>query len=600
MDANILLSKIVASPTETTWSQAYSTLNLYVVLSVKAPGGGEEKIVTVGKELLERIQREYFSESEKSLENIKKSIEQAISDVPDLNNVSIALATITTPDIAYIITVSGAKVILKRHGRVGTVAEGTVGEVNAFSGKIQPDDIIILETEDFSQKIPVSQLSKLLDNLEVTEIAESLAPIVHGEAKGTETAIVLQYKKIHKEEVAETEEKIVDEIASDEILEREDEIERKPGESFLSKIKIPNVSIPNSFLAMGKKKAVIIGIVLLAILFLGSIVFEKGRQEQAKREQVLSEILTPAQKKYDEANALIALNKGLALDEFNDLKKNLDDSQSKLTKGTAEQKKLEEFIGKVESKIGELGAGSTLANQKLLYDKGADFVEFKGKTFAVVKKDSGDINLLSSDGTSTKTLQTKNGNVAAVAGNDNSIYVFGDLGITKTDKQTGKTSTIIKGISNTVSIDIFGSNLYGLTTKNKTVDKYAGESAPTSAYFKESITLTNPVSMAIDGSVWIIDSGKIRKFTKGAEDTFTISGLTKDLSGNSQIFTSTDYSNVYVLDRDTTRIVLIGKDGTVKNQYVSKDLSNASSFAVDESGKKIYVVISTKLYSFDL
>ena len=116
----------------------------------------------------------------------------------------------------------------------------------------------------------------------------------------------------------------------------------------------------------------------------------------------------------------------------------------------------------------------------------------------------------------------------------------------------------------------------------------------------ESVVIV-PTAMTQGASrIWIIDDGKVRKFTKGEEDTFTASGLTRDISGDSEIFTSIDYANIYVLDRDSTRIISLSKDGEVKNQYVSKELGSASSFAVDESGNKIYVVISGKLYSFDL
>src|SRR3989344_2869060 len=70
MDQNILLSKVVANPTDTTWAQAYSTLNLYIVLSIRSEDA-EAGIVTSGKELLEKIQREYFSLDDKNITNIK-------------------------------------------------------------------------------------------------------------------------------------------------------------------------------------------------------------------------------------------------------------------------------------------------------------------------------------------------------------------------------------------------------------------------------------------------------------------------------------------------------------------------------------------------
>ena len=61
--------------------------------------------------------------------------------------------------------------------------------------------------------------------------------------------------------------------------------------------------------------------------------------------------------------------------------------------------------------------------------------------------------------------------------------------------------------------------------------------------------------MTIDASVWILDSGKVRKFTKGKEDSFTVSGLTKDIGPSSQITTGIDYSNIYILDPSNNRII---------------------------------------------
>src|SRR3972149_2979324 len=145
MDQNILLSKLVANPTDTTWAQAYSTLNLYIVLSIKsenASGG----IVTSGKELLEKIQREYFSLDDKSLANIKKTTDNSLADVAK-ESISIVLTTIHE-GMFYIVIKGTGEVILKRGGKIGSIARGEEEVVAAFSGKIQADDIIILETED--------------------------------------------------------------------------------------------------------------------------------------------------------------------------------------------------------------------------------------------------------------------------------------------------------------------------------------------------------------------------------------------------------------------------------------------------------------------
>lgn len=586
MDQNILLSKIVANPTDSTWAQAYSTLNFYIVLSIKSETL-EDDIVTRGKELLEKIQREYFSLDEKTLTNIKKSIENSIEDI-DKKTVSIVLATIHKGTLLILITHAG-EVILKRGKKIASIARGEPETISAFSGEVHPDDIIILETDDFARKIPVSKLAEVLDNLDVSEISESLAPQVHEDARGTEAAIVLQYKSMESvgmEEAAKTP------------TEPDESIEELGHKEKISKIKIPNIKIPYihfNVSSLGRKKITIIAITILIVVLIGSVFFERGRQESRRRAKEFSEILTPAQKQYDEAEALISLNKGLAYEEFDSLKTSLEGSRAKFPEGSSERKKLDEFIGKVESKIGELGAGATIANQKTIIEN-VGFVSFREGLVAT--DEDGKIYVLSKDGKVGKEIDSENGNVKSIISDERFVYILGNNGITRTTKSAGTTTSIISDPESTIVIDSFGSNIYGLNTKDKTVDKYVGEDR--SNYFVEDITLNDPKSMSIDASVWIIDGKKIRKFTKGREDSFSNQGLTGELGNEAQIFTAPGYLRIYILDRENARIVSIKKDGQFEKNYQWREFSAATSFSVDEDGETIYVVVNNKLYSFDL
>jgi hypothetical protein len=590
METNILLSKIVANPTDTTWSQAYSTLNLYVVLSIDSENP-KASIVTEGKELLERIQREYFSIEEKSLKNIKTGVENAIQDIPKGSNPSLVLATIND-NFVYIVISGGGSAILKRGGKIGVVAKGEPGDTSAFSGKLEPDDVLILETQEFSDRIPTDKLSGIMDDLGVSEISENLAPLIHEEAKGTEAAVILQYKPV---------EKIGGEDSGDE---RQEDIQAQGNEQSTGGFSLPdNIKVPSfinlaSFTSLGRRKIIIIAIVILVVILSASILFERSRQESLKRAELLAEILEPAQNRLDEAEALISLNKGLALEEFESIKKTLDENRNKFAENTPERRKLDEFIGKVEDNIGEIGAGSTVSSQKVIFED-ADFVQFKEGSLIASDK-NGLINLLSSSGETEKEIDAKNENTKAIAANETSIFIVGDSGITRTVKSSGTTNTIVDNPGTTIAIDTFGSNLYGLDTQENTVDKYQGSNFTRADYFTEDVSLDSPSSMTIDGSVWIIDNGRVRKFTRGKEDSFTVTGLSGKISSNALIFTSVDYENIYVLDKNSAKIISISKTGELSNQYLWTELSKATSFAVDEEGKKIFAVIGGKLYSFDL
>ncbi|HVZ67521.1 MAG TPA: hypothetical protein VG917_04615 [Patescibacteria group bacterium] len=615
MDTNVLLSKIVATPKESGWSQAYSTLNLYIVLSIKSDqsdqpttSGETGKIVAEGKELFERIQREYFSLDEKNLKKIKESVDAALDGIEDKSRISVLLATLTD-NILYIVIATGGSVILKREDKLGVIAKGTPGITEAFSGELKNNDIVLIETEDFANKLPIAKLTEVLDHLEVSEISESLAPLIHEDSLGSEAAIVLQYKNLsEKEEMAAGPGEVIDTDESGETEQPhtsgesvfdepvEEEIKHEKAESHMPSIKAPKINAP-SFKAGGKKKLIIAAIIILVVILLGSIVFERSRMDAKKRASVLNEILGPAQKKYDEASDLISLNKGLALDDFNELKADLDRDQAKLKTGTPERQKLDEFIGKVESKIGELGTGNTVTGDKVIFDN-VSLVYFNGSKIVATDKD-GKGYVLDTDGTKQEDLSTDNKNTVAITASDTDVFIMGDDGITRSPIAGGTSKTAVKDAADTISMGTFGTNLYGLNSKDKTVYKYAGGTTK-GDYFTGDVTLNNPTSMAIDSSIWIMDDGKIKRFTRGKEDSFIVNGLTGDISPDSQIFTGVDYANVYVLDKKAAKIISINKSGEVQNQYMWTKLSGATSFAVNEDGKKIYITIDNKLYSIDL
>ena len=554
-------------------------------------------IVNSGKELFEKLQREYFSLDEKSLENIKKSVENAIESA-EKKSISIVLATINK-DILYLVIADGGLVVLKRGDKIGKIAQGEEGKTVAFSGKLASDDIVILETSDFSKKVPIKKLSGILDNLEVSDISESLAPIIHDNPIGTEAAVVLQYKKVDEDPQAATDSRaaVDQQIAGA----RKEPIQQEQKENLINKIKGLFLFFSNKLPvgSFGRNKLTLLAIVVLAIILFVSIIFETRRQENARNETLLAEIMQESQPKYDEALALIDLNKGLALVEFETLKKTLEQDRSKFKEKSSQAKKLDEFIGKVENEIGKLGAGSTAANQKQLFEN-VGFTQFKEGTLVAVDKSSGKIFVLSDEGASEEEFETENDNVKAVAANESYVFILGDNGITRTNKSNGATNVIVENPDKTIALDAFGNNLYSLNAENNSIDKYQANSYLQSDYFTDRVLLRSPVSMAIDGSIFVIDDGKIRKFTRGSEDSFTVSGLADGVSQDSILFTSIDYASIYVLDKKGAKVIAVSKDGNLDNQYLWGRLADATSFAVDEQGKKIYVTIDNNLYSFDL
>ena len=630
-DHNILLSKILTNATETTWAQAYTTLNFYIALSIefgdhqKEEGEGKEKepIAVFGKEILERIQREFFALDEKTLDSVKKAVETVVENIPKDTKYSIVLATIVK-DMLYIVIGSGGHVIIKRNDKIGNIATGEEGKVTAFSGLMQSNDVVILETESFAKKISIEKISTVLDNSNVSEISEKLAPLIHDEANGTEAAIVLQYasntpaqdtiigNKEEKDDDDDDDDKKEKEHEDDDNKEDDEEKREEKEEPILSPVIEDNKSEKrqNEFLKKlsGKKKVIIIGIVILVIVLGISIFFETNRREGVKRATLYTEKVVPLEKQYDEATALTGLNKAMGLDSLNSIKSDL--ATISFPKGSTEDKKTKDFLDKVVKKIAEFEAASSLTNEKVFFDPASEDIKSvgaitqKGAALSAINSDTGTATILDKDGEISKTLKNDIQGVTNITADTTNIYALSDDGILKIDKKSGKKTVIASSATGTdiAGIDTFLGNVYALNTKTETIDKYASGSTTRTAYFTDSsITLSSPSSFSIDSSIWVLeDSGKIRKFTKGKEDTFTMSGLSKPIGTGASIYTDEDYSSIYILDPKNNRLLDITKTGELKNQYASKEFANTSSFAVDETGKKVYFVLSGKISSFDL
>ena len=95
--------------------------------------------------------------------------------------------------------------------------------------------------------------------------------------------------------------------------------------------------------------------------------------------------------------------------------------------------------------------------------------------------------------------------------------------------------------------------------------------------------------MTIGGPVYVLEqSGKIQKFSKGKVEGFDIKGLLSPIGDAGQIYTDTDYANIYILDGSHERLVVISTSGDFVTQYEWNEFKDANSFSIDESGKKGY------------
>lgn len=164
-----------------------------------------------------------------------------------------------------------------------------------------------------------------------------------------------------------------------------------------------------------------------------------------------------------------------------------------------------------------------------------------------------------------------------------------------------------------VEMAVFKRYLYFLDPNSKQIWKYLRKNTSfsgASSYIKDkSVDISNAVSFAIDGSVYILhDNGDITQLYTGEKEDFRIENLPNySLKGANKIYTDIDYQYIYVLNSNKNTVCIIKKGlGDDPARYIKQvAIENAEQIRdmyVKEDGLKqqIYLIGKSKVYLVNL
>lgn len=564
---NISVAKIAATPSVTSWSQAYNAGKLFAVISLSKTASEEDAkdyLNVLGKDVIETLEQEFFSLETKDLNSIKNAFETAVKKIPEDIEISF-LASSIVKNIIYIFYSGDTRVSIKRADELGVLVDSKEKETGAVSGIIKNQDTLIFQTKNFKELVPTNILVASLDHQPPNDIAETLAPIIHREEKGGAAAVILQYKSLQESE--ELAVKQPEEKESEDISEKSNFDLSGIFSPLASIIKIPKVGgISHS------RKLILTISVIVAILLTAVVILSIKKQNETKLNTLFESVYSKAQEKYKGGESLMPLNKNLARDNFNDVYKILNDNKDKFPKNSTKAQQILDLLNKTQKALEETS--------------GVNSVE--------AKQENGDVSLLLA--TAVKTSSSY------VTQDDKNIY-FVKNGVVSLDKGNNKEKIIIKTEnlpSNIGGLGAYNGNIYILDKDKSQIYKFAGKDYFRSNYFSSSPSISNAKAIAIDGSVWVLSDGNVAKYTKGNSDNLNITRLDKPLLSPTRIFTNVDTDNVYILDNGNSRIVVLSKNGEYQAQYQAGILKGAEDFEVKEKDKIIYILSGGKIYSIKL
>lgn len=595
-DGKITFATLVATPTKTSWSQAYTAGKLYAVLSLEQEGTGVE-LAAKGKEIINALVEEYFTLEKKNLDTIKTAVIQTTKKIPESIQASFVVVSLVDT-IVYAYAFGGGKILLKRHERVGSILKTPVHEqeqaVHAVSGYVENNDTLILETKQFTEVVHSSDFQATFVN--PAEAVEILSPKVHGKENGAASAIVLSYTKDShpetlafapdafgdepekeqekKEEESDLAEEKVEEVVRSPL---EQEVAQKHEEETLRETPVhptkKGFSFPKLSVRLPLKMLLLLLIPLILLGALGyGLYTTKQQQEQSAIQKLFDDVYPKAEKKYNEGASLLTLNKPLALDDFKKAKTIIDENLNKFPKDSPQRAKMEELL----AKIAQQGVSD--------------------------ETNGGTPSLPASEVSSTKSTLLaaliKNKSATYVTGADGSVFVGSNNNI-----QTAEGKTLIENNDDwgTMSgIGAFNTNIYVLDSENDQILKFLGGSQTSKSTYASG-GFTDAISMSIDSSIYVLlKNGAITKYTSGEKQSFSITGLETPLKNPTRIFTNAQTDSVYVLDRGNKRIVKLSKTGSFEDTYASDIIGSASDFDVKENENALYLLSSGKVYELTL
>ncbi|MBP7700850.1 hypothetical protein KA111_02190 [Candidatus Woesebacteria bacterium] len=376
---------------------------------------------------------------------------------------------------------------------------------------------------------------------------------------------------------------------------------------------VKNFSINfGSFSNKLNKKLIFIAILIIFIVVFALSIFIKNKQETER----INGLINPYLEKIAIAKEQKDTDPIASRDTVREVINSLNVLQKENSKSSAiklidnQLKDLSNFYNDISGKE-ELSDLDTFYDLRLIQsDYIANDVDVIGDQLAMIDSEKKQVVVLD---VNTKKVYVKSfseyDNVKDLSINAGKVFVLAD-GVKsfelKEDSQIEEVKELGDSNRDASLINTYDRFVYILNPEKRDVYRYSigedGYSDPV-GWMKSATGLKYDeiTSFSVDGDIWFstID-GQIKKFSAGKEDRYEIRGLTEAFSKRIEVYTNADLENIYVLEADENRIVILSKSGEFKKEIKSSSLSTVGSFAVNEKLNKIFAVSGSIIFEIPI
>ncbi len=572
-------------------------------------------------DLSENVKKNFYSSLTETPEaSLTKSLGTANSflsreiqnnNVHWMGNLGFAVLSVKDIDLSFTKT-GGVKILLVRGGNIINMGENLEKQeiepyplkvfFSVVSGKLEQGDLIMVITEDIYNFLLkrglVSRLADKGSRTEEEDIKEILPSSLFKKGEGADTAGALLLIALKKEIKKESRTTILFQNQKDFSWQAVFEPLLKPFKKL--KKKMPkNIRGKKSkkkrrllpYFSFRLSKRVVLVLLLLAILLLGFLIF---RQKQERNKAEIREKINNIEEKIAEAENYSIFERR---SEANELLKQAWREISSLPEETPKVKKLRQTT-----------------EQKLLHLNNLEEIKEPQLIFEMDSQELSPADILTTG--SAIYLQTDKGiyqvspreqfipsNQIIDLGTeyqDTAIFYSSPANIVSPEDQEWVSESINSYNEKFLEMVSYWSSLYFLTEDCRVI-KYPSVAnlrwGKPREWLKNEFSCPNPKSLAIDGSVWILDGdNKVWKLYQGdLEDSIELD-IFPFAEEIKKIATRSTLPYLYLLEPAQKRIIIIEKNGKLVKQIRSDKFTNLKGIAISETGKTIWVLSNNKVY----
>jgi hypothetical protein len=600
MSLKYINSKITAPSDIYKWGGCFSENGFYLI--VETTGSEDIHAANLGKELFNILLTAYTNQKEKNL----AAVQNILKEIKSKEHVASVIISLIEGNAIYLSSFGKSEVVLKRDGKYGKI----LGSDDCSSGQLKEGDRLLFSSSTFSEFISW-EIKKNLFSIEDPDLyVETVAPFILNNEKAYGSAALMVSVESEKE------------LGNSKIFVSEDKkgwqkkIQGIFENSKFSFNKLFDRRFENNEESKSKKTLLTISIILILLLVI-SIFLNLKSNSSTHRQAKLNGITELVNHQYDEAINLIDLNPVRARSLLSTARLSLMPLLSDFPKDSLEYKKVEEWIGKISEEEVQAYKIFKLTAVPLFFDIGLIKSGGEGQKAATFE-DVSIILDMTNRALYSLSLSTKQAKILAgsesikdaqnISVHGTNAYIFNSEGIIQIDLESKAVKQIIKPDpewGEIKAIAAFGGNIYLLDQKNNTIWKYIA----TDFGFSQKTKYLNPdvradfsgsLELEVDGAVWVVKMGELQKFSKGLGEAFAFKGFSDSVSGFSTASITDLNKNIYILDKNISRILVFSKDGEYQSQYQWDELKNANDILASEPQKKIFVFVGSKVYGIEI